>query len=68
MEVAYRGDPPSQRFLEGLERLIEAEQSERPVDTVIESVSSEDELGEDPLADYPDPRGWYDNSRVCVAL
>ena len=68
MKVAYRGDPPRQRFLEGLERLIEAEQSERLVDTVIESVSGGDELGEDPLADYPDPRGWYDNARVCVAL
>ena len=66
MKVAYRGDPPSRTFLLGLERLIEAEQAERPIDSIVESVGSEDELEDDPLADIPDPRGWYNNSRVCV--
>ena len=57
MKVAYRGNPPSQRFLEGLERLVEAEQTQRPVDTVVESVHGEDELTEDPSTVHEDPRG-----------
>ena len=40
MTIAYKGNPPSQQFLDGLERLVEVEQMERPVNSVVESVDN----------------------------